>query len=253
MSQQPPDRPTEPPGDEPTRPLPGLPEGQVPPPGSPQGSPPSPGQGWGPPSGQQPPQPPYGPPTAQQPAWGQPPPPRPPSGPSRPWWRRWWVIALGVIVVLAVIGSLTSDPKPDTTAGQAPTSAPVTATPATDTEAATTDTTEPPTTEKPTTTKKPTPTTKPAPTVLLQQTGSGTHNLRPFTAPDQWRLVWSYDCRNFGGQGNFAVNDSDFSTDLSVNELGRSGSGTEYVDGGGRVKLQVLSECRWSLKVLEGQ
>ena len=58
----------------------------------------------------------------QPPGWGPPPPPpdqpgppawgsQPPK-PPRPWYRRPWVIILGVLGVLLVIGMLTSDPQP---------------------------------------------------------------------------------------------------------------------------------------------
>lgn len=41
--------------------------------------------------------------------------PQPPSAP-KPWYLRWWVIALGVLVALAVIGSLTGGDKTQNTA-----------------------------------------------------------------------------------------------------------------------------------------
>jgi hypothetical protein len=63
-----------------------------------QETPPPQGPGWGSPAG-----PPEGwEPPAQQPAgWGSP----PPSGPasSRPWWRRWYVVLAGLLVVLGVV------------------------------------------------------------------------------------------------------------------------------------------------------
>jgi hypothetical protein len=152
-----------------------------------------------------------------------------------------------VILVLFIIGTLASDPKPDTTAGQAPTTAPATQPPPTDTEAVTTET-EPPTTEKPTTTAKP------KPRVLFSQSGGGTHSLRAFQAPDNWRLQWSYDCKNFAqyGGGNFIVSDEGGeSGELNINELGKGGHGEEFIDTGGRIKIQVVSTCnRWTLKAL---
>jgi hypothetical protein len=153
-----------------------------------------------------------------------------------------------VVLVLVIIGTLTSDPKPDTTAGQAPTTAPTTAAPAT--ESATTDTVAPETTSKPATTAKPTTTRKPGPRVLFSQSSGGSHSLRPFTAPDSWRLIWSYDCRNFG-TGNFIVSDESFNANIAINELDKGGHGTEYIDGGGRIKLQVITTCsRWTLKAV---
>ena len=72
--------------------------------------------GWGPaPS----------PPPPSQPgpaAWGAAPPAQPPK-PPRPWYRRPWVIILGVLGVLLVIGMFTSDPQP--TSQPATTKAPI--------------------------------------------------------------------------------------------------------------------------------
>ena len=153
---------------------------------------------------------------------------------------------MGVVLALVVMGTLTADPNTDTTAGQAPTTEPATEPPAaetTDTE--TTDTTEPETTEEPTTTAKP------QPTVLFSQSGSGSHSLQPFNAPDEWRLGWSYNCSNFGTEGNFIVLDEGGGS-VNINELGKSGRGTEFIDGGGRIKLQTISECRWTLKAISG-
>jgi hypothetical protein len=99
-------------------------------------------------------------------------------------------------------------------------------------------------------TPKPTTTAKPTPNLLFSQTSGGNKSVRPFDAPDEWRLVWSYDCKNFAayGGGNFIVDDEGGSG-VAVNELGKGGSGTEYIDAGGRIKLQVVSTCsRWTLK-----
>jgi hypothetical protein len=88
--------------------------------------------------------------------------------------------------------------------------------------------------------------------VLYSKTGSGSHNGQPFQAPDEWRLIWSYDCANFKayGGGNFIVSD-DSGVGVNVNELGNGGKGEEFIDGGGRIKLSVNSVCRrWTLKAV---
>jgi hypothetical protein len=39
---------------------------------------------------------------------------------ARPWWRRWWAIAIAVVAVLLIIGSLSPDSKADNTPATAP-------------------------------------------------------------------------------------------------------------------------------------
>jgi len=89
---------------------------------------------------------------------------------------------------------------------------------------------------------------------LLNISGSGTKTTESFTAAGSWNLIWSYDCSNFGDQGNFQVTAYDPSgqPDFNinpVNELGASGSDTEYYHQGGTYYLEVNSECNWTLKV----
>jgi hypothetical protein len=103
-----------------------------------------------------------------------------------------------------------------------------------------------------TTQPKSTTTAKPQSRVLYQKTGSANHSGQPFQAPDGWKLLWSYDCSNFKqyGGGNFIVSD-DSGAGVNVNELGTGGKGAEYIDQGGRIKLQVISTCdRWTLKAV---
>ena len=99
-----------------------------------------------------------------------------------------------------------------------------------------------------TTTTAPTTTTTAAPKVLLDVSGSGIKSTQTFTVPNEWQLVWSYsNCA--GGSGNFIVTvyNSDGSPNdaAGVNELGASGSDTEYYHSGGGLYLEVNSECSW--------
>jgi len=64
-----------------------------------------------------------------------------------------------------------------------------------------------------------------APQVLLDLKGSGSKQTQKFTAGGDWHLEWSYDCSNFGSQGNFIVSvyngDGSMSFQNSaVNQLG---------------------------------
>jgi hypothetical protein len=85
--------------------------------------------------------------------------------------------------------------------------------------------------------------------VLLAKAGHGTHSSKTFAAPDAWDLRWSYDCtRVFGGQGNFIVTvQPTFDT---VNQLGRADAGVEHFHQGGRLHLEVNSECTWRVRAV---
>lgn len=92
-------------------------------------------------------------------------------------------------------------------------------------------------------------------TLLLSLTGSGTKSTQTFSVPQEWSLAWTYDCSSFGQTGNFIVsvyNSDGTPSDVSgVNQLGRSGSDTEYFHQGGNLYLVVNSECRWIIRVLD--
>ena len=117
--------------------------------------------------------------------------------------------------------------------------------------------TSPPTTATPTTTPPPPPTTAPLPATLLSQAGSGTADTQQFTvSQSSWQLLWTYDCANFGTQGNFIVNVNGYgaaasTTDQGVNQLGRSSTGDEHYYDSGTFNLSVSSECDWTVKVIQ--
>jgi hypothetical protein len=82
--------------------------------------------------------------------------------------------------------------------------------------------------------------------------GSGTKQTQKFTAASDWDLEWSYDCSNFGQQGNFIVTvyDSDGTMSFdntAVNQLGKSGSDVQHYHKGGTYYLSVNSECSWHI------
>lgn len=93
------------------------------------------------------------------------------------------------------------------------------------------------------------------PMSLLRLSGYGTKSTQFVTVPTEWKLVWQYDCSSFGdGRGNFIVSvfDSNGSPapEAGVNQLGASGSDTEYYHQGGTIYLEINSECRWSVNVV---
>jgi hypothetical protein len=92
------------------------------------------------------------------------------------------------------------------------------------------------------------------PQVLLSLSGSGTKSTQVIMVPSEWSLGWSYDCSNFGMQGNFIVSiynaDGSPASPGGVNQLGVRGSDTEYFHEGGNIYLEINSECRWAVKVV---
>ena len=92
------------------------------------------------------------------------------------------------------------------------------------------------------------------PTTLLSISGSGSKSTQTFTAPtNSWQLNYTYDCSSLGSPGNFQVyidnSDGSMSDAEGVNELGISGSDTEYYHESGSYYLEVNSECSWTINV----
>jgi hypothetical protein len=77
-----------------------------------------------------------------------------------------------------------------------------------------------------------------------------------FSESTAWNMAWSYDCSNFGSDGNFQVfvvqPPGDLNDDEGPNELGPSGSGTDTYTDTGVFSLAVNSECQWSITVGAG-
>jgi hypothetical protein len=101
-----------------------------------------------------------------------------------------------------------------------------------------------------TSTAPPKTTAKPAGTVLLNIKGSGTKTTQKFSAKEDWDLRWSFDCANFGTEGNFIVDPTGDGFVTPVNQLGKRGSGVEHYHSGGTYYLEVISECDWTLKAV---
>lgn len=90
--------------------------------------------------------------------------------------------------------------------------------------------------------------------VLLRVKGNGTKTTQKFTAKGDWDLAYTYDCSNFGQQGNFIVmvygDDNNMSlSNEGVNLLGMKGHDVTHEHHGGTYYLSVNSECGWTLKV----
>ena len=89
-------------------------------------------------------------------------------------------------------------------------------------------------------------------TYSSSQTGDSGGTQR-FSVSSTWTMSWSYNCANFGFPGNFSVNvtqpSGDLTFDLGPNELGLSGSGTDTYTDTGVFSLEVNSECNWSITI----
>lgn len=159
------------------------------------------------------------------------------EGTKKKFYKRWWFWVGAVFVLFIIIGPSGSGSKsgtsvpaqaeigstvaaPEKKAATAPAPAPVAATPQ----------------------------------VLLDLTGNGTKTTQKFTAGRDWDLNWSYNCSNFGQDGNFQVFIYDDSGQLSfrnspVNQLGASGADVEHYHNGGTFYLTVNSVCSWKIQV----
>jgi len=88
-------------------------------------------------------------------------------------------------------------------------------------------------------------------------TGSGIKKTAVFTAPSDWKILWSCDPNSFQGfQFNLIVTVNDqnaIPVDVAVNEICKPGntSGETEEHQGGQVYLDVNSEGSWTLKVQE--
>jgi len=79
------------------------------------------------------------------------------------------------------------------------------------------------------------------PHVLLDVEGNGIKTTQRFEAPDEWALVWTYDCSNFENNGNFIINVQGDVDDLAANQLGSRGRDITYEHSGGNVYLSINS------------
>jgi hypothetical protein len=179
----------------------------------------------------------------QQPGQTPPPQPAPPTR-KRHRVRNSLLAALGVVVVLGVVGAIIGpNDNPGTSSGQATT---------TDPASGQTGPSEPPQASVTTAPAPPTHSAKPKPATLLEVRGSGIKTTRRFSADRPWTMYYDYDCSNFGYQGNFAVTlyQGSDPADILSNELGKSGKDhTENYTTGDNLHLEINSECDWHVKV----
>ncbi|GAA2092182.1 hypothetical protein [Actinomadura alba] len=112
---------------------------------------------------------------------------------------------------------------------------------------------EPPVVEGADTSSAEAPAAEPSPKVVLTAKGKGLKSTKTFTVRGDWDLEYTYDCRDtYGDMGNFQVwNDDTGMGDIYVNELGAKGDDVTHQHTGGKLALQINSQCRWTIKVID--
>ena len=185
------------------------------------------------------------------------------ENPKKKFYKRWWFWVGAVFVLFIIIGINGSGNGSSQTAASvpAPNESGSSALAAPTTQAATEKSTAAPTAKSVPAANEsqpaPAPAPKPAPTApqtLLEISGSGSKTTESFTTAGAWNLTYSYDCSSFGDRGNFQVfiynGDGSMSfSNSGVNQLGASGSDTDYYHTGGTFYLEVNSECSWHIQV----
>jgi hypothetical protein len=164
------------------------------------------------------------------------------QSPKSPWYRQVWLVILVVVIVLSAAGATLGWQALRKTDGAKAGPRPPSSTQRHWSEG-----------EEPTTTRAATTTIRADPGVLWERTGRESDYGTPFEAPDRWRIIWSYDCRNFVkyGGGNFKIVTEGSLKRLSVEDFGVRNSGVRPVTGAGRGRLVVSSVCRrWTVKVV---
>ncbi|MGC2131048.1 MAG: hypothetical protein WA629_13235 [Candidatus Aquilonibacter sp.] len=86
--------------------------------------------------------------------------------------------------------------------------------------------------------------------MLLDVEGNGIKQTQRFEAPNEWAIIYTFDCSNFGQSGNFAISVEGDTTDLAANQLAARGHDVNYEHGGGNVYLSINSECDWHVRAV---
>jgi hypothetical protein len=158
--------------------------------------------------------------------------------PNVPFYRRWSFLLATVIGLAAIVAMLGWR-------GFQEVASPSTTTTVPSTSIATT-TTAPPTSS--TSTSKPD-------RVLWEEEGTGVVRSRGFEAPDVWRIVWEFDCKNFEafGTGGFKITGGGAFGRVDIQATTLEGSGRRTFRQSGFGHLLVESVCdHWSVTVLAG-
>jgi hypothetical protein len=96
--------------------------------------------------------------------------------------------------------------------------------------------------------------------VVYKQAGTRSSTTKPFVAPREWTIAWSFDCaKSPFSEGSFTVavhpvsgNRVRAAEGPKVDAIGPNGSGQQTYHGAGPKTLVILAQCPWRLKVLRG-
>ncbi len=88
---------------------------------------------------------------------------------------------------------------------------------------------------------------------LFSQHGVGPATTASFKVPDNWKLAWSFDCSAGGShlvlQVAQAHGGAGVAADPPINTVSERGSGLTAFKVGGRVVLDIASDCSWTVEV----
>lgn len=89
--------------------------------------------------------------------------------------------------------------------------------------------------------------------VVYTTTGNGLKDTGSFIVGNDWTIRYSFDCANYGMQGNFQIEVDKNITKFEANALAKSGSDSSVVHGDpGKHYLSIISECDWTITVTDG-
>ena len=90
--------------------------------------------------------------------------------------------------------------------------------------------------------------------LIWEMEGSDVQRSRGFAAPGAWRIVWNYDCSNFGpGGGNFKITGDGAFGRVDIQATDVKASGRMSYTRAGYGHLLVESVCdHWKVTVLAG-
>ena len=156
--------------------------------------------------------------------------------PKAPFYRRWSVLLAGVIGLAAIVALLGWRGLQQVEGADPPTT-----------------TIAPPTTVVTSTTSTP-PTTSRPDDLLWEMEGSDVQRSPGFAAPGAWRIVWNYDCSNFGpGGGNFKITGDGAFGRIQIQEFDIEASGSRSFTRGGYGHPLFDSVCEhWKITALAG-
>lgn len=97
--------------------------------------------------------------------------------------------------------------------------------------------------------------------VIYTQSGQRSSTTPAFTVPENWTVVWSYDCKkSMFSEGSFVLSVHRVSGNSvaaepegdQIDVSGAQGAGRQAFHGAGRKTIVVVAQCPWRIKVVRG-